>query len=71
MDDWERYCPNPRNHAAEQMMQQCNLRDKSLNNRDIDIACVTDVASLHVSEGTSENVVATGPSRTTTIEVPF
>jgi hypothetical protein len=70
-DAWDRYCPNPADHATSQIMQQCNATDKSFKNRDIDVACVADVASLHLSEGNNENVVATSPNRTATIDVPF
>jgi hypothetical protein len=42
-------------------MQQCNVTAKSFNNRDIDVASLTDVASLHLSAGRSgECETATG-----------
>jgi hypothetical protein len=72
IDAWDRYCsPNSTDDAAEPMMQQCNVTTKSFNDNDIGVASLTDVASLHLSEGNNENVVATSPSRIATIDVPF
>jgi len=70
-DAWDRYCPNPADLAGSQIMQQCNATDKSFHHWHIDVACVPDVASLHLSEENNENVITTSPSGTATIEVPF
>jgi DNA primase (bacterial type) len=71
MDHWDRYCPNPRNDAAEQIMQQCNDSDKPFDNKDVDVASVTDVASLHLCEERHGEILTTGDCQLATIDDPF
>jgi hypothetical protein len=59
IDAWDRYCgPSPTDDVTEQTTQQCNVRDKSFNNKNVDVASLPDVASLHLSAEENGNLVS-------------